>query len=110
MQWGSKESLANINQVSMTGKTHWKKKKWSFVWQSTYAAHLAIHNCHLSSSTKGTCWKGGAPSLVEDVVDWSVDHCDFPVTHDYAMFLEYSCFKNYNYSAQQAYGCILPFR
>lgn len=55
----------------------------------------------------GYLLKGGALSVVEDVVDWSVGHCNFSVMHDYAMFLEYSCFKNYYYSAQHAYDCTL---
>lgn len=57
----------------------------------------------------GYLWKGSALSLVEYAVDWSVDHCDFSVIHDYTMFLEYSCFKNYNYSSQHDYGCTPPF-
>lgn len=88
-----------------------KKKKRSLVWQSqsTYAEHLAIPNCHLPACSEGTCWKGSALSLVECALDWSVDRCDFSVIRDYTMFLEYSCFKNYNYSSQHDYGCTPPF-
>lgn len=59
----------------------WKHtEKESFVWQSqsTYAEHLAIDTA-IVFWYWGHLLTGGTLSPVEDVVDWSVDHCDFSV-------------------------------